>query len=124
MNPSNFGSTNFKEIEWYHKFSKKRLDTMQFYSTSLNYCRKKKKYIKIKEEGYYENIGKRIFEYLYAGLIVNYSPEGMFTRDGLWYYLKLFDVDASKFYKPLIISKYKIKEKLFMNENDRLLEIL
>jgi hypothetical protein len=124
INPANEGITKFKEYVYYHKFNKKRLDSKHFPQRKLNYSRKKKKFIKIQDGKYFENIGKGIIEYLYKGYVVNYTTDGMFTKDGLCYYLELLGVDPMKSYKPLVIPKWKIKKHLFMNENDLLLGLL
>jgi hypothetical protein len=124
INPANKGITKFKEYVYYHKFNKNRLDLKYFPQRKLNYSRSKKKFIKIQEGEYFENIGKGILEHLYKGYIVNYNTDGMFTKDGLFYYLKLFGIDATKNYKPLIIPKSKIQRHLFMNKNDLLLDLL
>lgn len=117
-NPSNFlkGKNN---IEYYHKFSKTRLDTLEL-NDVYNYQRQKEK-IKVKGN-YYENIGKSIFEHLYHGKEVNYSAKNMTMKDGLYYYLKLFGVDGSKDHFPLNISREEIEDKLFLKDDDEIVK--
>lgn len=119
-NPANFikGKNN---IEYYHKFSKRRLDTLQ--GKDYNFSRLGKEKIKVGDH-YFENINRSIFENLYHGKRVNYHPGGMTIKDGLYYYLKLFDLDGFKDYSPLRITKEEIEDKLFMKEDDAILETL
>ena len=123
-NPANKGITKFKEYVYYHKFNKKRLDLKHFPQRKLNYSRSKKKFLRIEEGKYFENIGKGVLEHLYKGYVVNYSTDGMFTRDGLCCYLGLLGIDSTRNYKPLVIPKWKIEKYLFMNKNDLLLELI
>ncbi len=124
INPANVGITKFKEYVYYHKFNQRRLDLKHVPERKLKYSRRKKKFIKIGEDQYFENIGKSIFEYSYMGYPVSYSIDGMFTCDGLFYYLGLLGVEAATNYDPLVIPRWKIKKYLFMNENDLLLDLL
>lgn len=123
-NPSNMGITKYKEIEYYHKLNRVRLNHMQHWNqNSFYYCRKDRYKALIKNDCYAENIGKVIFEYLYLNKKVIYDPDGMFMNDGLFYYLKLFDVDANK-KQDLIISKQQICDTLLMYKEDILLNLL
>lgn len=72
---------------------------------------------------YIENIGKMIFEYLYCGKSVIYSPKNKTMDDGLTEYLNLFGIDDNKEQK-LFITKEDIENKLFMNDNDLLLRLI
>jgi len=117
-NPANFIKGK-KNIEYYHKFSQRRLDTLEL-NDVYNYQRDKEK-IKVKGN-YYENIGKSIFEHLYHGKKVNYSARNMTIKDGLYYYLKLFGIDGSKDHFPLNISRDEIKDKLFMKDDDVMID--
>jgi hypothetical protein len=122
-NPSNFEKVRFPFVEYYHKFNKKRLDTLKK-TGILIYNRVLKDTIYVKNQGYFENIGKTIFETIYHLKDVYYLPDGMFERDGLYYYLKLFDIDGELEHKPLSITKEDIEEKLLMNKDDKILNIL
>lgn len=124
VNPSNSGITKFKEYIYYHKFNQHRLDTKYFRVQKLDYSRIRKPFIKIEDGKYFENIGKGIMEFSYKGYPVTYNTDGMFTRDGLYYYLKLLGVNGEKNHNPLKISKSKIKKKLFMHNNDILLDMI
>jgi hypothetical protein len=124
VNPANLGSTRFKELVYYHKFNKKRLDTKHFSDIKLTYSRNKKEFIKISDNKYYENIGKGIFEYAYKGYPVTYSPDGLFVNDGLCCYLELVGVNPFKHHNPMKLSKYQIIKHLCMHENDLLLELI
>lgn len=123
-NPANFCFTKYPKYEYYHKFSKERLESQVTTENKYNYKRNSKHEIRIKRNGYFENVGKRIFEYIYHGHPVRYRTDGMFMKDGLYYYLKLFGVDGFKNYNPLKIKKAEVVDKLFMKEDDILLDIL
>jgi len=124
-NPSNFRLVRYPKYEYYHKFSKERLDSIdRLKNIPYNYKRINKKDLQLSEKLFFENIGKQIFECCYHGCTVNYSTEGMTMKDGLYYYLELFGVDGFKDHTPLNIGKDQIVEKLFMHENDTLLDIL
>lgn len=121
-NPATF-NPNVPNITYYHKFSKRRLDSMKNLNDVYTYKREGKKKIKIGDNTF-ENIGKGIFEHLYHGKKVNYSTEGMTMKDGLYYYLSLFGIDGGKDHFPLKISRTELKRKLFMHNNDILLQII
>jgi hypothetical protein len=119
VNPANFcRQVNYKEVEYYHKFSWGRLRHLFHIKEVLNYRRSDKPHIKIGDI-YFENIGKSIFEYLHNYSVVNYYADDI--KDGLHYYLKLFDIDSTVDHVPLEISPTEIREKLFMQEDDILL---
>ena len=120
-NPANF-SSKFKTFEYYHKLSKERMGSINPPNV-YNFDRGDKKHIILPTGIYFENIGKRIWETIYKGGTVNYSNNNS-NKDGLYYYLKLFGVDGLKSYRPLHITKEEVQEKLTMNENDLLLDIL
>jgi hypothetical protein len=124
VNPANKGMTNHKEYTYYHKFNRQRMDSMFIKDRKLSYNRSKKPFIKVGEGQYFENIGKGIFEYSYKGYPIKYNTEGMFTKDGLFYYMRLCGVDGSINHDPLIIPKSKIIKQLCMNENDLLLDLI
>jgi hypothetical protein len=124
VNPANKGITRFKEYTYYHKFNQKRLDSKLFRVQKLNYRRDTKPFIKISDGKYFENIGKSVFEYSYRGYPVTYRTDGMFTRDGMYYYLQQVGIDGERNYNPLVISKSTIKKRLFMNKNDILLDLI
>jgi len=106
--------------EYYHKFSE-RINTTSP-CAQLLYMRVNKDHIYITDTIYFENIGKTIFEMLYLGKNVTYYGDK--THDGLYYYLKLFGVDGEKDYIPLPITKKDIEDKLFMKDDDLLLEMI
>lgn len=110
--------------EYYHTFSSDRMDSIIFKEKHFYYTRKQKWYIKNGKKSWFENIGKGIFERLYKDVKVHYNIRGMTQKDGLYYYLKLFDVDGTKNHYPLEITKDDIKDKLFMKENDLLLDLI
>ena len=135
-NPANItDKIPFNQIEYYHKFSKERLDNPPvYYKTVLNgikyekfildcyvYNRVLKKEANIKPGEFFENIGKRIFEHLYYDKYVVYECDGAVKPDGLYYYLKLFDIDGFIKHSPLLIPKQMVIQKLFMNGDDKLL---
>lgn len=139
VNPANMtNKIPYKQVEYYHKFSSKRLNNLAKYyrpslyvgksefllSDVLDYTRVEKSHIEIKPGVYFENIGKRIFEHLYHKKIVNYSSHGATIKDGLFYYLKLFNIDAFMDSHNLKLSEQIIKEKLFMSEDDVLLNLI
>ena len=123
-NPANFRNTRFPKYEYYHKLNKERLDSQIPYEKKYNFKRSQKPANCFGPNMYFENVGKRIFEYIYHGYPVNYYTDGMFMKDGLYYYLKLFGVDGFKEHKPLKITRKQISDILFMNENDLLLDII
>ena len=138
-NPANMcEDIHIKQIEYYHKFNKKRLKNLpKHYKASLsvlkqemflheiyNYNRVNKPHLEIEVGIFFENIGKRIFEHLYHNKIVNYNSEGLIKLDGLFYYLKHLGINGLINHFPLKISEQIIKEKLFMNENDKLLNLI
>jgi len=137
-NPANITKTiPYKQIEYYHKFSYERLNNFPiFYKKNLSegnlelflddnfyYKRTKKSNLEIFPGEYFENIGKRIFEHLYHKKNVFYNSEGFSKPDGLFYYLKLFGIDANLSCN-LKLLEHIIKEKLFMNEDDELLKTI
>ena len=117
-NEANQGLTDIKSDVYYHKFNQTRLDTIQM-DKSINYNRLDKldkQYISVGEDVRFENIGKSIFEGLYCKSSVFYHGSG--TYDGLYYYLKLFNVDATQDHMPLMIEAEEVKDKLFMKKDD------
>ena len=138
-NPANFSSNiQIKQVKYYHKFSEKRIKNLpnyyrpnlQIFKTKLflnkiyNYSRTNKSHLEIKPGIFFENIGKRIFEHLLHNRIVNYKTDDLKKPDGLFYYLKLLNGDGLKKHQPLKISVQIIKEKLFMNKDDKLLNLI
>jgi len=132
-NQSNIDFCDLETYIYYHKFSSKRLLDNVHKKNVLNsignvhiyeYNRilRHEKY-KDSWAALNENIGKVIFESLYYGLKVNYSADG-YVPDGLSCYLRLFDIDPSINHFPLLITEEHIKEKLFMDKNDLLLELI
>lgn len=122
-NPANFIDRK-KNIEYYHKFSKERLDTLPeigVLKDVFDYSRKDKEKIKVKNIPF-ENIGKGIFEHLYHHKRVNYYADDI--QDGLYYYLKLFGIDGLKNHVPLKISRKEIEDKLFMKNDDEIIRLI
>ena len=115
------------DIEYYHKLSKYRLDrltNLTFLTEDYDYCRKNKPHI-FRNNVYFENIGKKIFEYCYHDKLVYYNSDGITINDGLYYYLKLFNIDGTRTYlTPLLITKNDVIDKMIMNKNDKIFDIL
>ena len=126
-NPATFRETKYKQIEYYHKFSLKRLRALRktqiLKDKSYVFDRTNKEKTMITEGLHFENLGKGIFENAYFGNPVEYKKDGMFMKDGLWYYMNLFGLDANK-NQPIILSKKLISDKLFFNGDDVLRGIL
>lgn len=138
-NPANiledFVGTQFV---YYQKFSEKRLnslplnykknlqdlDTRRYFYEIYEYKRSGKPHMEFNHNQFFENVGRLIFEHIYFNYKVNYNIDGMFTKDGLYYYLKLFGVDGTINHKPLPIFKSDIIEKLFIKNNDMILELI
>ena len=122
-NPANFHKIFYQTVEYYHKFSKQRLDTLPTISGVKNYTRNTKPHIRISPTSYFENIGKGIFEFIYRGGTVNYIPDGMNEKDGLYYYLRLFGLDGEQTYTPLPLTKNDIEDKLLMKDDDLIFKL-
>lgn len=123
-NPANRDILPVKYYEYYHKFSPIRLESLSVPKEPFDYCRSAKQHIKLSGDHFFENIGKSIFENILKGNDVNYNPNGLKGRDGLYYYLKLFNVDPSVEHNPLKISRGDVMEKLFFKKTDQILEVL
>jgi hypothetical protein len=126
-NPATFRETPHKQIEWYHKLTPMRLDALKksgyFHNKdSYHFKRSDKEKTKI-ESGHFENIGKGIFENAWFKKRIHYSTEGMYMRDGLWYYLNLFGIDGEKD-QIIEIDKREIKNRLIFNFHDQLVKEL
>ena len=111
-NPATMRESKFRQIEYYHKFSYRRLNA--FRDSGLlkdNYVFKRagKEKTDIGDGLHFENMGKGMFEHLWFGREVEYKTDGMFMEDGLYYYMKLFDIDAFE------DQKIRIEKKEFMN---------
>jgi len=109
---------------YYHQLSKYRVQRLSKLSLKkeLHYKRSNKPHI-LKGDCYFENIGKLIFEHCYHNLPVFYNADDMKIKDGLYYYLKLFNIDGLKS-QQIQIDKEEIEEKLFMSDDDYILELL
>jgi hypothetical protein len=119
-NPATMRESKYKQIEYYHKFSKKRLNALKqtgLLKDEYIFDRTKKEKTMITEGAHFENMGKGIFEHLWFDKHVYYKSDGLFDKDGLYYYLKLFDIDATKD-QEISIQKYDLKNKLFWRENE------
>lgn len=122
-NPSNFNMVeSFNYYEYYHKFSRERLDTLITPYEQLLYMRRNKDSIHIIDSIYFENIGKIIFEMLYTKNMVTYYSDEI--EDGLHYYLKLFGVDGHKDHELLEMSPMEIQDCLFMKDDDTILKFI
>lgn len=118
-NPATFRDSKYEQKEYYHKFSERRLSALEqsnILKNEYTFKRAKDK-TNIYEDSYFENIGKGIFEHLYLGKTVHYKTDGMFTKDGLYYYLRLFNIDVER-NQTIEITKEEIKDKLFFKEDD------
>ena len=72
---------------------------------------------------YIENIGKLIFEFLYLGKKVYYSPKNKTMDDGLTEYLNLFGIDDN-IEQELKITPEQIEDKLFMKDDDIIIQLI
>ena len=139
-----FNESFFKENDnyyiYYHKFSKERLDFLEkIYSKEYNILIRNEeetdffmhKFSSYKYERFHtcdnitflENIGKLIFEYRYLNKPVYYSSKKKTIDDGLTEYLSLFGIDDNNS-QDILITKNDIRNKLFMKDNDLMLEII
>jgi hypothetical protein len=121
-NPANFRETKFRQIEYYHKFSYRRLNAMKqsgLLKDNYTFKRSGKEKTNIGEGLHFENMGKGIFEHLWFGKEVEYKTDGMFIEDGLYYYMKLFELDAFQ-NQTIMLNKGEIMDKLFMKNIDYL----
>jgi hypothetical protein len=124
-NPATFRETKYEQIEWYHKLNKERLVSCKQagrISEVYNFKRAGKDKTKT-ESGHFENIGKGLFEHLWFKKDVHYSTDGMYMRDGMWYYLNLFGIDGEKD-QPISLSPDDIHKHLFFHDDDPLLKEL
>ena len=121
-NPATFRETKYEQKEYYHKFSETRLRALRqsnILSDNYTYTRKRTEKGRI-GDGYYENIGKCIFERLWCGKTVHYKTDGMFTKDGLYFYLeRVFGIDPEKD-QTLKINKGDIRYNLYFERFDGL----
>lgn len=124
VNPCNRGTVDFKYYIYYQKYNSKRMNFMPWLKDVYTYRRTQRRNSKIADGQHLENMGRIIFEHLYHNKKVNYYTDGMFMRDGLYYYLRLFGIDGEVNHIPLDITSDEVIEELFMSENDLLLDIL
>ena len=120
-NPAN--EVPFKTYEYYHKFSKKRLDTLKKRCELIIYNRMSRDNIVVNDI-HFDNIGKVLWEGIYKDTKMLYHPDALKVEDGLCYYMNLFGLDGHKAYEPLPVTREQIQEKLFMKKDDKLLCIL
>lgn len=138
-NPSTMNSTGKREFEYYHKFSRRRINNLQvrvskfssdpdkeslWIKNEIDFYRSERPHTLIVGDKYFENIGKIIFEHLIFEKKVNYYTNGMFTKDGLYYYLKLIGIDGEINHTPIEVNREIIFEKLFPKEDDLLFEMV
>lgn len=122
-NPANFNISSFKCHEYYHKFNDDRIDPFRLPETFI-YTRVVKPHIQVTDNIFFENIGKLIWECLYNNRKVLYYSVKAEIKDGLYYYLKLFGIDGIIDHIPLNISREQVIDKLFMKDDDLILNIL
>ena len=147
-NKFNLGLMGVGGVEYYHKFSKERLEWLytgvdngkiyyrdekvkegsKIYYKTKNDRMTYKEIFECSEYHYmrwygFENIGKMIFEFLWMGKKVKYYLYDKLRDDGLTEYMRLFGVDDNVG-GYLDISKEEIEDKLFMKEEDEILGIL
>jgi hypothetical protein len=111
-NPATMRESNYRQIEYYHKFSYRRLNALRdigWLKDNYVFKRAGKEKTDIGEGLHFENMGKGMFEHLWFGREVEYKTDGMFMEDGLYYYMKLFGLDAFE------DQKIRIEKKEFMN---------
>ena len=107
-NPANFRESKFRQIEYYHKFSYRRLNALRdigWLKDNYVFKRAGKDKTDIGDGLHFENMGKGMFEHLWFGREVEYKTDGMFMEDGLYYYMKLFGLDAFEDQKIRIYKK-------------------
>jgi len=125
-NPATFRVTQYKQIEWYHKFNKSRLLSRKKagkLSDVYNFTRAGKEKTRT-ESGHFENIGKGLFEHLLFQKTVNYCTDGMYMRDGMWHYLNLFGVDGEKDQQISLTENEMSRHLLFHSDDPLLKELL
>lgn len=142
------GKTNGKFLNmdnykvWYHKFSKERFNVLKQLPRNNNIVttQDREKTGNIKYDylltneyhynrymrwgdfvgGYWENIGKMVFEFPALGKKVFYSPKNKNCDDGLTEYLGLFGIDDNV-EQEIKIDEAQLFEVLGMHEDDVLL---
>lgn len=123
-NPATFRETKYDQREYYHKFSYRRLNALNQSGNlkdELNFRRNRSDKGDIGDGNYFENIGKQLFEHLYFRKRVNYYADGVFTKDGMWFYLTQFGIDGNKDLEDIKMSKGDIMNYLFLKSSDELL---
>lgn len=127
---------------WYHKFSRERFEVLkslprnnEIFSTkdrekegNIKYdylLRNEYHYNRYErwgkfKEGYWENIGKMLFEFPALGKKVFYSPKDKKCDDGLTEYLALFGYDDN-IEQEIIVTEEQLFDVLGMHEDDVLL---
>lgn len=121
-NPATFRESEFEQREYYHKFSLRRLSSLKSSERLTNeftFDRTTKEKTKIGDY-HFENMGKGIFEHLWCKRPVHYKTDGMFTKDGLYYYLKKFGIDGEKDQTIDLVTKNDILTHLFYKNSDYL----
>ena len=127
---------------WYHKFSKERFEVLKHLpkNEKITTTQDREKTGNIKYDylltseyhynrykrwgefvgGYWENIGKMVFEFPALGKKVFYSPKNKNCDDGLTEYLALFGIN-DEVEQEISISEEQLFDVLGMHENDILL---
>jgi hypothetical protein len=124
-NPANFRETEYEQVEYYHKFSYRRLNALKqsgILKDNYVFKRSSKEKTDIGEGLHFENMGKGIFEHAWVGQEVEYKTDGMFMEDGLYYYMKLFGLDAFED-QTIRLHKREIMDHLFMKNIDYLFQL-
>ena len=119
-NPANFRETEYEQLEYYHKFSYRRLNALKqsdILKDNYVFKRSSKEKTDIGEGLHFENMGKGIFEHAWVGQEVEYKTDGMFMEDGLYFYMKLFGLDAFED-QTIRLHKREIMDHLFMKNID------
>ena len=123
-NPATMRESRYDQREYYHKFSYRRLDALKksgHLKDTLDFKRTRSEKGDIGDGNYFENIGKQLFEHLWFKKQVNYHSDGIYTKDGMWYYMNLFGLDGFNNYGNLRISRADLMNHFFMKSNDELL---
>jgi len=123
-NPATFRETKYDQREYYHKFSRRRLNALNqsgHLKDELNFRRTRADKGDIGDGNYFENIGKQLFEHIYFGKKVNYYADGAYMKDGMWFYLNKFGIDGMKDFEDIKMTKSMIMDKLFMKNKDQIL---
>lgn len=124
-NPATMRESNYRQIEYYHKLSYRRLNALRdsgLLKDNFIFKRSGKEKTDIGDGLHFENMGKGMFEHLWFGREVEYKTDGMFMEDGLYHYMKLFGLDAFEDQK-IKLEKKDIMNHLFYKTSDYLYKL-